>query len=142
MIAEINRVTLYGQVPVLEYLLLHEQLDGIIDFFHLLHWLGPTDSQAIAHSKGTVTDALRDTIDSAKLWHQVDHAVAVFYNEQRLVEVSDALLIGLRHVLSNTDFVIVKHELLLHRVGLEVNVSDDVGTLVAPVCNYARADNR
>ena len=54
------------------------------------------------------------------------------YNE-RLVVVSDRLVILLVHVLRDRYLLTVVLELLLYRVCLKVYAVDDIGALVAPV---------
>ena len=54
-------------------------------------------------------------------------------HNERLVVVSDRLVILLCHVLRDRDLLTVVLELLLHRVRLKVHAVDDVSALVTPV---------
>ncbi len=63
----------------------------------------------------------------------MDQAVTMFYDDQRLVEIRDSLVIDLLHVLSHTDLRLVVSELHLCGVCGEVDAADDVGSLVTPV---------
>lgn len=62
-------------------------------------------------------------------------------HNERLVVVSDRLIILRLHVLCDGYFFTVVLELLLNRVRLKVHAVDDVSALMTPVCDDGGAND-
>lgn len=135
LVSEVDWVALNSDVPVFEHLLLHEKAHTVVDLSHLLLWIHSADGKAVAHARAG-SDGLGDAIDSTEFRRQVDQTVSVLDDDQRLVEVCDCLVVDLRHVLSDTDLLLIIHELGLCGVGGEIYPADDVGPLVSPVSDH------
>lgn len=50
-----------------------------------------------------------------------------------MLHITQGLAVHVLEVLSNVDLLVVVGESLLHRIGLEVDVRDEVAALVAPL---------
>ena len=140
LISQVNGVALDSEIPVSEDLLIHKQSNETIDVLHLLLRINPTDGKAVTHS-WTGSDTVRNTIDTAELRRQMDHVLAVLDDNERLVVVTDVLLIDTCHVLRDAHLFIVVDKHLVGGIACPVNRVDDVGAFIAPVSNNTRSDD-
>lgn len=140
LISQIDWIAVDGEVPIAEDLLVHEKADEAVDVAHLLLRVDAADGEAVSHA-WTSSDAIRNTIDTAKLRRQVDHVVTVLDDDQRLIVVRDPFFIDVGHVLGDADLFVVINELFAHRSVVKVNVGDLISALVTPISNHAGSND-
>lgn len=140
LVGQVEGVALNRQLPVPETLRLHQQRDAILYLRHLLVRLEPAHGEAVTHTRAC-PDLLRYAIDAAEFWRQMDVLISMLYDNERLFEVSHILLVHVVHVLGYAGLLAVVVKLLLRRIGLKVYPINDVGALVAPICDDRRAYN-
>ena len=134
LVIHINRIALDWYIPVLQRLCLHKRGNAALHLGHFLVWRYPAKRQTVTHAR-TSANLLGNAIDTAELWRQVYLAVTMLYYEERLVDVCNRLFIDFLHVLSYWNLSTVVLKLFADWVDFEVNTIDDVGALVAPVCD-------
>ena len=132
MVSHIDGVAVDGEIPVLEDWLPDQDLDELVDVSHLLVWIDTADSEAVTHTRAS-SDAVRHSIDTAVFRWKMDHVFSVFDDNKRLGQISDLLVVDQLHILSHTDLLVVVDELLVYGIGVVIDITDLIGTLVTPV---------
>ena len=132
MICHVNWVAIDGEVPVLEDWLPDQDLDQFVDVSHLLVRVDTADGEAVTHSWAS-SDTVRHSINTAVFRWKMDHVFTVFDDDQRLIQIFDLLIVDRLHVLGDTDLLVVIDELLVYGIGVVVDITDLIGTLVTPV---------
>lgn len=135
LVGHVDRVTVYGKVPVLEDRLPDQDLDELVNISHLLIWIDATDSEAVTHARAS-SDAVRYSIDTAEFWWKMDHVFTMFDDNQRLIHIRDRLVVDCLHVFSHTDFLVVVHKLLVYGISIIVDITNLVGAFVTPISDY------
>ena len=132
LVGHVNWVAIDGEVPVLEDWLPDQDLDQFVDVSHLLVRVDTADGEAVTHSWAS-SDTVRHSINTAVFWWKMDHVFTVFDDDQRLIQIFDLLVVDRLHVLGYTDLLVVVDELLVYGIGVVVDITDLIGTLVTPV---------
>lgn len=140
LIPKIDRIALDRKVPITEDLLAHEKAYQTIDVTHFLLGIDATDSEAITHA-GAGANAIWHTVNATELRWQVDHAITVLDDDQRLSMVCYVFTINVLHVLGHTNLIFIIYELFVRGIRIEVDVCNLVGSLITPVSDDARADD-
>lgn len=91
-------------------------------------------SKSVSHA-WSLSDTVRHTIDQAELSWQVVTLLCDLHKEHGLLDLSDSLVVALLKVLSHRNDISLVLKGHSHRVYIEHNISDEVGSLVAPVCD-------
>ena len=78
-------------------------------------WIDTTNCKAITHC-WTSSDAFRHSVDSTELRRKMNHVLAMLNDDEGLLVVGDMLIVRLRHVLRNTDFLIIVDKHLVCRI--------------------------
>ena len=121
-------------------MLVHKKTDKSVNVAHLLLRVDTAYSEAVSHAWAS-PDAIRNTVDTAKLRWQVDHVVTVLDYDQWLIVVRDPLFIDIGHILRDANLLVVVNELFVNRIGCKINVCDLVSAFVTPICNYAGSND-
>lgn len=132
MALHLNWCLLDVEVPVLDRLLLEEDIAHLLDLLHLVIRSDPSLSKCIPHTCA-FTDAFRYTIKHAELRWQVVVLVSDLDEEEWLVASGDLLVIDLGEILGHRRHLVVVHELVLDGILVKVDIAHDVGPLVAPI---------
>ena len=132
MVGHIDGVAVNGEIPVLEDWLPDQDLDQFVDVSHLLVRVDTADGEAVTHSWAS-SDTVRHSINTAVFRWKMDHVFTVFDDDQRLIQIFDLLIVDRLHVLGDTDLLVVIDELLVYGIGVVVDITDLIGTLVTPV---------
>ena len=140
LVPQIDGIAFNSEIPIAEDLLVHKKTDKSVDVTHLLLWVDTADGEAVSHA-WTSPDAVRNTIDTAKLRWQVDHIVTVLDYNQWLSVVRDPFFVGIGHILGDADLFVVINELFVYWVSFKVNVRDLVSALVTPISNHAGSND-
>ena len=88
----------------------------------------------------TFANAVGNSINKTELWRKILVLVGDPDDKQRLLHITQRLVVHVLEVLSNVDLLIVVRESLLDRIGLEVDVGDEVASLIAPLSDNWLAD--
>ena len=140
MISQIDWITLDGEIPIFQDLLFHNKFDKSVYILHFLLRINATNCETISHARAC-PDTVRDAIYTAKLGRQMDHIIAVLYNNQGLVVVRDMHTVNSSHVLGDTSLCVIVNELFICRIRLEVDVCDLISSLIAPICDHAGSND-
>lgn len=84
-------------VPILHCFLTKECLDHLLDPSNLLFRINTGLSKSVSHAR-SFTHAVRYAIEQAKFSWQVKLLFSYFDKEQRLLRLSDALVVGVQEV--------------------------------------------
>lgn len=118
--------------PILHGFLLEQRGAHALNLGDLLLGSDTGARQSISHS-GTLSDRVRDTVEDTELRGQEVLVVGDLDSEKGLLGVSDLLLISLCEVFGDGNFASIVLEDAVFGVLGEVDLVDDVGSLVTPI---------
>jgi len=90
-------------------------------------------SKCISHTR-SFSYTIRNSINQAELSWQIVTFLSDFYQKHRLLRVSNFFVVALLKVLSHTNNISLVFKGHGHRVNIEHYISDEISSLVAPVC--------
>ena len=120
------------QIPLFYCFLRAEVVTHLLDPCDLILRSDVCTLQSFSHA-WALANAIRNTINEAEFWRKILLLICNFNDEERLLDIANCLVIDILEVLSNADLTAVLQESHLDRTRREVNILNEVRSIVAPV---------